>query len=208
MSTEIRNLYCVGRNYAMHAAELGNAVPEEPMIFLKPTHAALPFAGVIAMPAGVGEVHHETELIIRIGAEYAPGKSVDELVDGVAYGIDFTLRDVQNVLKSKGHPWTKAKGFLRSAPMTPFRPFPGVEELAKKQFSMQINGRVVQQGSIRDMIFNLQTIVDYVASKYGLGPGDVIFTGTPAGVGPVQEGDVLTLFENDEELGKATITFA
>ncbi len=112
MKQSIRNIYCVGRNYGLHAAELGNSVPDEPMIFTKPTHAITQMDGsAIELPAGRGEVHYEAELVLHIGRDYSPGNTVDELVDRMALGIDFTLRDVQNVVKQKGYPCCRPKGF-------------------------------------------------------------------------------------------------
>jgi len=206
MGSDIRNVYCIGRNYALHAAELGNAVPEEPMVFMKPSHAVTDFAsGLLPVPNGVGEVHFETELVIRIGRAYGEETEADKLIDGYAFGIDFTLRDVQSVLKKQGHPWLKAKGFLGSAPITAFRPFPGTAALAEQDFTLTKNGEIMQHGNIKDMIFDLQTIVHYVGTRYGLGAGDVIFTGTPAGVGAVSDGDELRIAYGGEELGKAVV---
>lgn len=202
----IRNIYCVGRNYGLHAAELGNAVPEQPMLFSKPTHALVQLNGSeIDLPGGRGEVHYETELVIRIGRDYEPGIRVDDLADQVALGIDFTLRDVQSELKKKGYPWLAAKGFRSSAPVTAFRPFPGTEALAAADFGLLKNGVEVQRGNVKDMIFNLQTIVDFCAEHYGVGKGDLIFTGTPAGVGPVADGDRLQLIFGGETWGEGVI---
>ncbi|MDO7906031.1 fumarylacetoacetate hydrolase family protein [Paenibacillus sp. JX-17] len=206
MNRSIQNVYCVGRNYRLHAAELGNAVPDEPMIFLKPSHAVAALDGrELPLPADRGEVHFEGELVLSVGRTYEPGMKVDELIDGFALGIDFTLRDVQSVLKQKGHPWTAAKGFKNSAPVSAFQPFPGTAELEKYEFTLAKNGEELQRGNIRDMIFSLQEIVDYVAEHYGLGEGDIIFTGTPAGVGPAVKGDTFELAWKDEKLGSCRI---
>ncbi|WP_110933386.1 fumarylacetoacetate hydrolase family protein [Paenibacillus bouchesdurhonensis] len=206
MKQLIRNIYCVGRNYRLHIAELGNDVPSEPMIFMKPSHAVVPMDGsTIGLPEGRGEVHYEAELVLRIGRDYQPGMKVDDLVDVIAFGIDFTLRDVQNKLKDKGHPWTAAKAFLNSAPMTPYIAFPGEADTARENFALRKNGEVVQQGNIGNMIFSLQQIVDYVAKNYGLGEGDLIFTGTPEGVGPVANGDKLELVYAGQVLGSCNI---
>jgi fumarylpyruvate hydrolase len=206
MNTSIRNIYCVGRNYRLHAAELGNAVPEEPMLFTKPTHALAPMQGQeLLLPAGVGGIHFEAELVVRAGRDYVPGMSVDELFDGLAFGIDFTLRDVQSELKKKGHPWLAAKGFLRSAPLSDIHNYPGTAVLAEKEFTLHKNGTEVQRGNVKDMIFDLQTIADFVGTRYGLGQGDIIYTGTPAGVGPVTDGDLLELFWGDEPAGSIIV---
>ncbi|MDR6548884.1 fumarylacetoacetate hydrolase family protein [Paenibacillus qinlingensis] len=206
MTITVRNIYCVGRNYRAHAAELGNDVPDQPMIFTKPTHALVHMDGSeLTLPNDQGEIHYEAELVVHIAKPYTQGIKVDEIVDQYALGIDFTLRDVQNVIKKKGQPWLPAKGFLKSAPITDFRPFPGASELTKSNFQLFQNEQVVQDGNISHMIFDLQTIIDYVAKHYGLGPGDIIFTGTPEGVGPVKDGDRLELLWGEEQFGASSI---
>ncbi|MEC0230231.1 fumarylacetoacetate hydrolase family protein [Paenibacillus alba] len=206
MTEAIRNIYCVGRNYRAHAAELGNDVPDQPMIFTKPTHAlAAMQEGELALPADQGEIHYEAELVLHIAKPYTAGIQVDELVDKYALGIDFTLRDVQNVIKKKGQPWLPAKGFLNSAAISAFRPFPGTAKLTETNFQLRQNGGMVQNGNISNMIFDLQTIVDYIAKHYGLGAGDIIYTGTPEGVGPVRDGDRLELIWGEEVFAAATI---
>ncbi|CAH0117617.1 MULTISPECIES: fumarylacetoacetate hydrolase family protein [unclassified Paenibacillus] len=199
---QIRNVYCVGRNYKLHAAELGNELPKQPMIFMKPTHAVVPLdQAEIVLPYDRGEVHYEAELVIRIARDYRPGAGADELIDGLALGIDFTLRDVQTELKRQGHPWMAAKGFMNSAPVTPFISFPGIDRLNETDFTLRLNGEEVQRGNARDMIFSVQTVIDYIAGHYGIGAGDLIFTGTPAGVGRVQAGDKFELYWGSERLG-------
>ncbi|WP_152394402.1 fumarylacetoacetate hydrolase family protein [Paenibacillus guangzhouensis] len=206
MQSMIQNVYCVGRNYRLHAAELGNEVPTKPMIFMKPTHAVVPMNGEhITMPKDQGELHYEAELVIRIGRDYEPGMSMDDLIDVMALGIDFTLRDVQTVCKQKGHPWTAAKAFRNSAPITPYIAFPGVDALPEHDFVLLKNGVEVQRGNARDMIFDVKTIVDFVAMHYGIGKGDIIFTGTPAGVGAAVAGDKLELFYGDNRLDSCII---
>ncbi|MCI3923899.1 fumarylacetoacetate hydrolase family protein [Paenibacillus sp. TRM 82003] len=200
-----RNVYCIGRNYAMHAKELGNEVPTSPMVFLKPTHAVVPLAGDLALPAGVGEVHHEAEIVLHVAKPYASGARVEQLVDRLTLGLDFTLRDVQSELKKKGHPWLAAKGFRRSAPICEWLPFPGAEAVEGTEFSLRRNGAVQQTGFASDMIFSFQTLIDFLGENYGLGEGDVIFTGTPAGVGPVADGDRLELVWDGAVLGECTI---
>ncbi|MCJ8010352.1 fumarylacetoacetate hydrolase family protein [Paenibacillus sp. KQZ6P-2] len=204
--TMIHNVYCVGRNYQLHAAELGNDVPDEPMIFMKPSHAAVELGGqTLVLPQEKGEVHYEGEMVLRVSRSYEPGVKVDDLVDKMALGIDFTLRDVQTVIKKKGHPWTAAKGFKNSAPISAFIEFPGVAAAGEQNFTVHKNGSEVQRGNIKDMIFSLQEIVDYIGTNYGLGEGDVIFTGTPAGVGPCAAGDMFELRWGDQLLGSCVI---
>ncbi|MFC4766807.1 fumarylacetoacetate hydrolase family protein [Effusibacillus consociatus] len=202
----IRNVYCVGRNYKLHAQELGNDVPTSPMIFSKPTHALVQTQGQeVVLPADRGEVHHEAELVIHIGKPYTAGAKADDIIDRIALGIDFTLRDVQSELKKKGHPWLAAKGFRNSAIITEFHPFPGVEGCKQTDFSLLKNGEQVQRGNISDVIFDFQTIIDFIAANFGLGAGDIIYTGTPAGVGPVANGDRIELKWGKEVLGQCTI---
>ncbi|MGZ9582982.1 fumarylacetoacetate hydrolase family protein [Paenibacillus marinisediminis] len=207
MKPSIQNVYCIGRNYKLHALELGNDVPAEPMVFLKPSHAVsvIEEDTLLSLPLHKGAVHHELELVLRIGRDVTPGMTADEAVDGFALGIDFTLRDVQDALKKKGHPWLPAKGVLHSGPITPFQPYLGTDKLIDTVFTMQRNGNVVQQGTASEMIFSVDQLIAYVAANYGLGAGDIIFTGTPSGVGPVEAGDELTLIWNGESLGACRI---
>jgi fumarylpyruvate hydrolase len=202
----IRNVYCVGRNYKLHAAELGNAVPTSPMIFMKPTHAAVPMNGeAIRLPASFGSIHYEAELVVKAGKPYEQGMKASDLIDSFALGIDFTMRDVQEELKQKQHPWLKAKGFKASAPVTEFQPLSSIEKLFDESFSLTINGAEKQRGHLNDTIFGLQTLVDEIGTHYGLAEGDLIFTGTPAGVGPIRDGDQLKLYWGESLLGKCRI---
>ncbi|MDQ0972198.1 fumarylpyruvate hydrolase [Neobacillus niacini] len=205
---KINNIYCVGRNYAAHAKELQNEVPTSPMLFSKPTHALIEAAGQeISLPSNRGSIHFETEVVIRIAKPYETGIKVEDIVDSIAIGIDFTLRDVQSELKKKGHPWLLAKGFPNSAIVSKFIPFPGIEEMKQNDFSLIKNEEKVQQGNITNMIFDLQTIIDFTALNFGLGEGDLIFTGTPEGVGPVNDNDHLTLLWGNSILGECLIKF-
>ncbi|MFJ5762478.1 fumarylacetoacetate hydrolase family protein [Neobacillus sp. NPDC093182] len=205
---KVKNIYCVGRNYAAHAKELQNEVPYSPMLFSKPTHALIEAEGQeVKLPGNRGSIHFETEIVIRIGKPFEQGIKVEEIVDSMAIGIDFTLRDVQSELKKKGHPWLLAKGFPNSALVSKFIPFPGIEEMKKIDFSLLKNGEMVQLGNIKNMIFDLQTIIDFTALNFGLGEGDLIFTGTPEGVGPVNDNDHLTLLWGNSILGECFIKF-
>jgi fumarylpyruvate hydrolase len=203
---KINNIYCVGRNYAAHAKELQNEVPSSPMLFSKPTHALVKGDGQeVLFPGDRGSIHYETEIVIRMCRPYVQGITVEEIVDCMAIGIDFTLRDVQSELKKKGHPWLLAKGFPNSALVSNFIPFPGVEEMKKIDFSLVKNGEKVQQGKIENMIFDFQTIIDFTAQNFGLGEGDLIYTGTPEGVGQVNDKDHLTLLWGNTILGECYI---
>jgi fumarylpyruvate hydrolase len=202
----IRNVYCVGRNYKLHAAELGNAVPESPMIFMKPTHAVVPMNGeAIRFPAAFGSIHYEAELVVRIGKTYESGVQAKDIIDSFALGIDFTMRELQDILKNKQHPWVKAKGFKASAPLTEFQQLSSLEELYNETFSLTINGVEKQRGHLEDTIFNLQMLVDEIGTHYGLKEGDIIFTGTPAGVAPIKDGDQMKLFWGETLLGECVI---
>lgn len=204
--SSIRNIYCVGRNYVLHAKELNNEVPTSPFLFSKPTHALVEADGSpIVLPGDRGSVHYETELVIRIGRPYEKGITVDELVDGLAIGIDFTLRDVQNEMKKKSYPWLLAKGFPNSALVSKFISFPGVEVCKSKDFALVKNGVEAQLGNIKQMLFDLQTIVDFCALHSGLEEGDIIYTGTPEGVGPVNDGDHMSLHWDGQIVGECTI---
>jgi fumarylpyruvate hydrolase len=203
---KINNIYCVGRNYAAHAKELQNEVPASPMLFSKPTYALVEAAGQeVLLPSNRGSIHFETELVIRMGKTFEKGITVNEMVESMAIGIDFTLRDVQSELKKKGHPWLLAKGFPNSALLSQFISFPGTEELKKNDFSLLKNGERVQQGNIKSMIFDLQTIIEFTAENFGLGEGDLIFTGTPEGVGPITDNDHLSLLWGNTVLGECLI---
>jgi len=203
---EIRNVYCVGRNYRLHAAELGNDVPESPMLFMKPSHATVAVRdGTLRLPADRGVIHFETELVFRAGREYVPGIHPDDLFSHVTVGLDLTLRSVQDVLKAQGHPWLAAKGFRHAAPLGRWLDNPGEAALSGIDFGLRRNGREVQRGNIRDMVFGLRQLADFVGQAYGLGPGDLLFTGTPAGVGALSDGDQLAWWLGDETLGSATV---
>jgi fumarylpyruvate hydrolase len=200
----IRNIYCVGRNYRLHAAELGNAVPSSPMLFTKPTHAAAQMTGGdLLLPGGQGAAHFETELVFAVGRPYEAGISYRDIFSHITVGLDLTLRDVQDKLKQNGHPWLAAKGFLRSAPLARWLSYS--DALAEADFGLRKNGAEAQRGNSRDMVFGLQELVDFVGRSYGLGKGDLLYTGTPAGVGALSNGDRLEVWLGEETLGSAVV---
>ncbi len=202
----VRNIYCVGRNYVEHIKELQNKIPDQPVIFNKPTHAIVMANGSqIQLPNDQGDVHYEAELVIKMGADYSPGNKVDQLVDEMAIGLDLTLRDVQQKLKDQGYPWLLSKGFRNSAIISKFIRFPGVEPCKKENFSLLINNEVVQEGNINQMIFSLEKLLHFIGNNLGLKKGDIIFTGTPSGVGPLKNNDQLVLKWGKEELGNCVI---
>ncbi|WP_019849693.1 fumarylacetoacetate hydrolase family protein [Desulfitobacterium sp. PCE1] len=202
----IKNIYCVGRNYFLHAQELNNAVPTSPMIFTKPSHAFTEAKGqILKMPTGKGSVHYEAELVIHLAKDYEPSLKVDEIIDQMAIGVDFTLREVQDELKKKGYPWLPAKGFPHSALVSPWIPFASIEAIGNHDFTLERNGREVQRGNIKDMIFPIPILIEFIGKEFGLGAGDIIFTGTPAGVGAVQEGDHLVMNWKENKVGECFI---
>lgn len=204
----INNIYCVGRNYRLHAQELNNEVPTSPFLFMKPTYALAEANGqALELPSHQGQVHHEVEFVVHIGRAYEAGIPLEDLIDKMAIGVDFTLREVQDELKKKGYPWLLAKGFPNSALLSPWIPFEGVEAAKQYDFALEKNGQEVQRGNIKDMIFDLSTLIEFTAKHFGLGEGDIIFTGTPAGVGPVRDGDRLVLKWQKKKVGECKISF-
>lgn len=178
----IRNIWAVGRNYADHAKELGNAVPEKPLIFLKAGSCAV-FGESFSIPAWCKDVHHEIELALQL----------DENLKAKSFGLalDLTERSIQNELKSKGQPWTLAKSFSQSCPLSDFIEVSDLKDLASLEISLKINNELKQIGNTKQMIFDLPTLVDHVKAHFPVCPNDVILTGTPAGVGPLKPGDKL-----------------
>ncbi|GMA59866.1 fumarylacetoacetate hydrolase family protein [Alicyclobacillus fastidiosus] len=195
---EIRNIFCVGRNYRDHASELGNAVPSEPMIFAKPTHALVAARGTVALPASRQEIHHELEIVLYIDKPVAPSSTARDVVGAVALGLDLTDRAAQTKLKEKGHPWEYAKGFVGSAILSDFYRFQDFRDVEGCHFAFDVNGVTVQSGNPRDMVFDFDALIQHVRRHFGLNRGDVLFTGTPAGVGPLRDGDQCVFQMNQE----------
>jgi 2-keto-4-pentenoate hydratase/2-oxohepta-3-ene-1,7-dioic acid hydratase in catechol pathway len=186
-------LICIGRNYAKHAAELGNTVPTVPMIFLKPASSLIPSGGLIEIPEASNDVHHEVELVCLIGqaGKNIPEDEALEYVAGYAVGLDMTARDIQQRAKEKGHPWSVAKGFDTFAPLGRFVAASSIEDAQELSIQLRINGSLRQDGHTSDMIFPLRHLIAYTSTIFTLMPGDLLFTGTPEGVGPVASGDRL-----------------
>jgi 2-keto-4-pentenoate hydratase/2-oxohepta-3-ene-1,7-dioic acid hydratase in catechol pathway len=170
-------IWCVGRNYAEHAKELGNAVPAAPVVFLKPASSVVLSGGTLRLPPDSKRVDHEVEMVVARAADGSLRAAV---------GVDFTARDIQEEIKKKGLPWTLAKGRPGFAALGPFVP---VELPAILRLS--VNGQVRQHGTTADMLFPVPKIYEYLTAHYGLGLGDIVFTGTPPGVGPVAAGDAI-----------------
>jgi 2-keto-4-pentenoate hydratase/2-oxohepta-3-ene-1,7-dioic acid hydratase in catechol pathway len=195
-------IICIGRNYLDHAKELNNPVPAKPVFFLKPDSALVIRNRPFFYPDFSNEVHHEIELVIKINRL---GRSIDPVFapryyNEIALGVDFTARDLQDECKKKGLPWEIAKGFDYSAPVSSFRKISEFESIDKLDFRLDINGDTVQKGNSADMIFSFNSIIAYVSGFMTLKTGDLIFTGTPAGVGPVKTGDHLTGFIEDAKM--------
>ena len=193
-------IICIGRNYLAHVKELDNALPTEPLFFMKPETALLPEGEAFPCPDFSKEIHYETELVLRI---CKTGKAIDEkqasgYYDAITVGIDFTARDLQNECKAKGHPWEKAKAFDGSAVIGKFKSIKDLYNPNDIAFGMKLNGEWRQQGHSRDMIFSFDRIVSHVLRFVTLKEGDFVFTGTPQGVGAVHPGDVLELFLENE----------
>lgn len=186
-------LICIGRNYAKHAAEMGSQVPEEPVVFLKPSTSLVGHGGRVLLPSMTQEVHHEVELVAVVGrgGKNIPEEHALDHVDGYAVGLDMTARDLQSVAKSKGQPWSVAKGFDTFAPLGAIAPARDVPDPQDLEISLKVNGELRQHGFTRDMIFSVQELVAYCSRVFTLLPGDLIYTGTPEGVGAVKDGDVL-----------------
>lgn len=189
-------IICVGRNYLAHVKELDNDLPSEPMFFMKPETALLPEGKPFLYPDFSKEIHYETELVLRI---CKTGKNIAEndapyYYNAITVGIDFTARDLQSQCKAKGHPWEVAKAFDGSAPVGKFQEISKLKNSGDITFGMKRNGEWAQQGCSRDMIFSFDKIIAHVSRFVTLQDGDLIFTGTPQGVGEVCVGDVLELF--------------
>ena len=192
-------IICVGRNYALHAQELNNEVPESPVIFLKPETAITDLRTGFFLPDFSQDVHHEAELVVRINKN---GKNIQEkfahkYYDQITVGIDFTARDLQAQLKAKGLPWELSKGFDGSASVGKFLDVSDLNLSAGIDFSLTVNGQQRQKGNSREMLFSIDQIISYVSQFYTLKLGDLIYTGTPAGVSKVSHGDVIEAFIND-----------
>ena len=185
-------IICIGRNYIDHAKELDNPVPSKPLVFMKPPSALLVNDKPFYYPDFTKDLHHEIEVVLKIckNGRHVQPAFAPSYYQEVALGIDFTARDVQAECKKKGHPWEIAKGFDGSAVLSRFIP---IEKVNRKaiEFELKKNGEVVQKGNTKDLIFNFDYLITYVSQYFKLQVGDLIFTGTPAGVGPVQMGDLL-----------------
>lgn len=196
----VSNIYCIGKNYSEHIKELGGKeIPELPVIFLKPNSSLNTYSSDICVPLYKGkpissELHYETEIVILISkdGENIPEENANEYIYGYGIGFDLTLRDVQFIAKAKGLPWATAKGFKGSAPVSHFikkEDFPESKSLSLEMFK---NGELKQKADLSEMIFSLEKIISYISFIFGLSKGDLIFTGTPSGVGQINSNDILS----------------
>lgn len=187
---------CIGRNYAEHAKELGNPVPTEPLIFMKPGSSVVPLEDSFSIPADRGSVHYEAEIVVLLGKPLSKNPSQEEVLDaisGFAPGLDLTLRDVQSRLREKGLPWELAKCFDGAAVIAPFVPAETFPDLTDIGIRLTLNGKVVQDGNSSLMLNPIVPMIQHMAANFSLQAGDIIMTGTPAGVGPFQAGDQIVL---------------
>jgi 2-keto-4-pentenoate hydratase/2-oxohepta-3-ene-1,7-dioic acid hydratase in catechol pathway len=195
-------IFCIGRNYIEHAKELGNEVPDEPVIFMKPKSALLQTHTPFYYPEFSNELHYEAELVLRIckNGKYINERNASKYYNSITVGIDFTARDIQNDLKKKGLPWEKAKSWDNSAVIGNWKDV--TPEMLKKPiaFSLNKNGENVQMGTTADMIFTFDQIVTNISNYFSLNIGDLIYTGTPAGVGECVVGDILEGFYEQERM--------
>jgi fumarylpyruvate hydrolase len=190
----VGRIYCVGRNYAEHAREMGHDPDREPpFFFMKAANSVVPSGSTIGYPVGTKDVHHEIEMVVAIGkgGKNIPVEKALEHVWGYAVGLDMTRRDIQGEAKKMGRPWEMGKSFDESAPVSALRPASAIGHPAKGAIWLKVNGEVKQQGDLAMQIWSVPEQINYLSNLITLQPGDLIFSGTPAGVGPVKAGDKL-----------------
>jgi 2-keto-4-pentenoate hydratase/2-oxohepta-3-ene-1,7-dioic acid hydratase in catechol pathway len=198
---------CVGRNYAEHARELGNEVPDEPVLFMKPASAMVGLGEPLELPEGQGEVHHEVEMALLIGERL---RNVDSEqarygVHGYGLALDLTLREVQNRLKEKGQPWERAKAFDGALPLSGFVEARGISVRQNLRVALDVNGELRQHGDTGQMLVPAFDLISYISRHFTLAPGDLVLTGTPAGVGPLASGDRLRMHLGNVLSASATL---
>ncbi len=205
-SLPVGKILCLGRNYREHAREMKSEVPTSPVVFLKPSTALLAGGETVVAPPHSKELHYEAEMVVVIGQEgkAIPRERAMEYVEGYAVGLDMTLRDLQSEAKNKGLPWSVAKGFDTSAPVSHVVPKDRVDDPHALQLTLQVNGSTRQHASTGEMIFRIEEIIAHVSQFFTLERGDLIFTGTPQGVGPARPGD--TLVATLQSVGSLTVT--
>ena len=206
-NTDDMKIFCIGRNYAEHAKELGNEIPDEPVIFMKPKSAVLQPNVPFYYPEFTNELHYECELVVKISknGKYITENTARNYYNAITLGIDFTARDIQNELKKKGLPWEKAKAWDNSAVLGTWLPLKPDENCNDINFYMNKNGEIVQKGNSNQMIHNVDKIIAHISKYFSLNIGDLIFTGTPAGVGECVVGDELEGFYEGQSLFKLMV---
>ena len=204
----VRRVYCIGRNYAAHAIEMGHDPDREPPFFFQKNPNNLTSSGIFPYPPQSEDVHHEVEVAVMLksgGTNIAVGDALDH-VFGYALSLDMTRRDLQGVQKKMGRPWEIGKAFEQSAPTGPIHPVSEVGHLGKGRIALTVNDEVRQEGDMNQMIWKVPEIIAYLSEYFELAAGDVILSGTPAGVGPVERGD--TMIAEAECLGSMTVSVA
>lgn len=194
-------IICVGRNYAKHIEELKNQRPEQPVLFMKPDSSVILKNNPFVIPKFSSDIHYEVEVLVKINkiGKHITREFACDYYQQIGLGIDFTARDLQGQLKAKGLPWERAKGFDGSAMIGQFVDKQTLGDLENLDFSLQKNDQVVQTGNTRDMLWKIDELIEYISKYFTLKIGDIIFTGTPAGVGPVSHNDQLIGFINNQE---------
>ena len=192
-SFPVRRIFCVGRNYVEHQKEMGGDGREQPFFFIKSAHALIPLGGDVHYPPKTSNLHYETEMVVAIGRQgrRIPAKDATGHVFGYAVGLDMTRRDLQQIGKDKGRPWDFGKDFDEAAPCSALAPAAKIGHPASGAIRLQVNGKERQKADLAEMIWSVPEQIEYLSHFYTLEPGDLIYSGTPAGVGPVQPGDEL-----------------
>lgn len=190
---DLANIYCIGRNYRDHARELGNTIPEHPIVFLKPSNTLCRDHSLIQLPEQSSDVHHEVEMVVALsnGGKNIPESEALSCIAGIGVGIDLTARDLQAQAKAKGLPWSVAKGFDQFAPVSDFTSIDLIDDIQNLDLILEVNGTIRQKDNTSRMIFDTTQLISYLSTVFTLMPGDLIFTGTPSGVSSIQSGDQL-----------------
>lgn len=203
----VKRIFCIGRNYAKHVAELGNTPDGDCVVFMKPPSCIVDEGEPVVLPRGIGAIHHEAELVVLLtggGRDIAVEEALD-CIAGITLGLDLTARDLQTQLKNKGAPWELAKAFDGAAPLGDFKPYLE-QDLQAIEFTCHVNGQLRQRGNTADMLYSVARQIHILSRTWTLEPGDVIYTGTPEGVGPVEPGDTIELASAG--IGRFRWTFA
>jgi 2-keto-4-pentenoate hydratase/2-oxohepta-3-ene-1,7-dioic acid hydratase in catechol pathway len=201
-------VFCIGRNYGEHVKELQNEIPREPVVFMKPIPSLVAEGHTLHIPPYGKELQHEVEVVLLITrpGKFIPEERATEHIGGITLGLDLTLRDVQNELRREGLPWELCKGFDQSAPLGAFVPRAVSMNLRNIPFSCSVNGVVRQRANTGEMLFPIATIIRYLSGWWELKPGDIVFTGTPSGIGLLRSGDKITI--ESERIGRFSWQFA